>query len=390
MNEKELMEKKNDLITRAEATLNKAKAEKRELTDAEMAELAEIRDNVRKIVKALDLDEFFEKIDKKPKEEAKPVSGGKEVRSEAEIKQEKEGKEIRAFANFVRGVVTNQRDDTNLTVGDNGAIIPTTIANRIIKKVYDMSPVLEKSTKYNTKGKLEIPYYDESTQSVTVAWATEFVELESNVGKFESIELTGYLAAALSKLSRSLINNSDIDIVNFIVNDMAYKFHLFIENALLNGSGSVVGLSNLTNKLTTASQTAVTVEEIIELQGNVKDIYQRDAIWIMNPATRTKLRTMIDDMGRPLLNPDPTSPYGNVLLGKPVYVSDNMPKMAAGNTSIFYGDFRGLATKFTEDISVQVLNERFATQHATGVMGYIEFDSKVEDAQKITKLVMAS
>jgi len=40
MNQKELMEKKNDLITRAEDTLNKAKAEERELTDAEMAELA--------------------------------------------------------------------------------------------------------------------------------------------------------------------------------------------------------------------------------------------------------------------------------------------------------------------------------------------------------------
>ena len=50
MNFKELVEKKNDLITRAEETLNKAKEEKRELTDDEMAELAEIRDNVRKII----------------------------------------------------------------------------------------------------------------------------------------------------------------------------------------------------------------------------------------------------------------------------------------------------------------------------------------------------
>ena len=32
--EKELMEKKNDLITRAEEVLNKAKGEKRELTEA--------------------------------------------------------------------------------------------------------------------------------------------------------------------------------------------------------------------------------------------------------------------------------------------------------------------------------------------------------------------
>ena len=71
MNEKELVEKKNDLITRAEETLNKAKAEKRELTDAEMAELAEIRDNVRKIVKAMDLYDDFDRICKEPKKNLK-------------------------------------------------------------------------------------------------------------------------------------------------------------------------------------------------------------------------------------------------------------------------------------------------------------------------------
>ena len=51
--EKELMEKKNDLITRAEKVLNDAKAEKRELTDAEAQELAEIRDDVRRIMETL-------------------------------------------------------------------------------------------------------------------------------------------------------------------------------------------------------------------------------------------------------------------------------------------------------------------------------------------------
>ena len=53
--EKGLKEKKNDLITRAEEVLNKAKEETRELTDAEAQELAEIRDNVRRIMKTLEL-----------------------------------------------------------------------------------------------------------------------------------------------------------------------------------------------------------------------------------------------------------------------------------------------------------------------------------------------
>ena len=59
--------------------------------------------------------------------------------------------ETRCFENYIRGIVTHERDN-NMTFGDNGAVVPTTIANRIIKKVYDICPILERSTKYNIKG----------------------------------------------------------------------------------------------------------------------------------------------------------------------------------------------------------------------------------------------
>lgn len=375
--EKELIEKKNDLITRAEEVLNKAKMEKRELTDAEAQELAEIRDNVRRIVKTLGIKEDFDKMeDRKPDD------------TKTEVEIEKEVQETRAFENYIRGVVTNERA-TNLNVGDNGAVIPETILNKIIKKVYDISPILERSSKYNIKGNLEIPYYDVSQSTITVAWATEFQELESNVGKLDTISLSGYLAGALTLISRSLINNSQFDIVAFVIDEMAYSIHRFIENVLLNGSGSVEGLSTLTNSMNAASQSAITADEVITLQGKVKDVFQANAIWIMSPNTRDALRLLKDDAGRYLLQDDITAPFGKVLLGKPVYVSDNMSDIAAGKTVIYYGDMKGLATKFSEDMNIQVLREKYATQHAVGVVGWLEFDSKVEDAQKITKLVMA-
>ena len=380
--EKELNEKKNDLIIRAEEVLNKAKGEKRELTEAEAEELAEIRDNVRRIMKTLELKGEFDKME------------GAEVEKEALPKDEVEKEERalneeKAFENYIRGVVNNRDTSYNMTVADNGAVIPTTIANRIIKKVYDISPILERSTKYNVKGKLELPYYDVSTQTITVAWANEFEELTSSVGKLKSIELTGYLAGALTLISRSLINNSQFDIVAFVVDEMAYSIHRFIENVLLNGNGSVAGLSTLSNKLTTASGTAVTSNELIEAQGKVKDVFQADAIWIMSPATRTAIRELKDQMGRYLLQDDISLPFGKSLLGKPVYVSDNMPDMSAGVNAIYYGDMKGLATKFSEDINIQVLREKYATQHAIGVVGWLEFDSAVEDAQKIVAIKMA-
>lgn len=385
MYEKEMNEKKNDLITRAEEVLNKAKAEKRELTEDEAAELAEIRDNVRRIVKTLEIADEIE-VEKGME---KKDEGEKTEMTDEEIKKETEVQETRAFEDYIRNRVTNERAN-NMTLTDNGAVIPTTIANRIIKKVYDICPILERSTKYNVKGKLEIPYYDVDTTTITVDWATEFNELASNVGEFTSIELSGYLAGALVLISNSLINNSQFDIVGFVVDEMAYAIKRFIENVLINGGGSVAGLSGATNVKTAAATAAITADEVIELKDSVKDEFQGNGVFIMSPATRTALRLLKDDVGRYLLQDDITSPFGSTLLGKPVYVSDNCNDIGAGKKVIFYGDLRCLATKWSEEMSIMVLREKYATQHATGVVGWLEFDAKVQQQQGLAVLKMAT
>lgn len=387
MYSKEMEEKKNDLITRAEELVNKVKAEKRELTPDEAQELAEIRDDVKKIKETLGL---MDDIDRECGSEKKLVKNELPMEGEKMEEEKKvEEQETRAFENYVRGVVVNERDG-ELTKTANGAVIPTTIANRIIKKVFDICPILEKSSKYNVKGNLDLPYYDIDTTTINVAYQAEFTAMQSSSGTFKKISLSGFLAGALTKISRSLINNSQFDIVAFIVDEMAYAIKRFIENELLNGTtGKVEGLSTLSNSLEAASATAITADEVVKLQGKVKDDYQANAIWIMNPETRDALRLLQDKMGRYLLQDDITAPFGKVLLGKPVYVSDNMPKIATGKTAIYYGDMSGLATKFSEDINIEVLREKYADEHAVGVIGWFEFDAKVENAQKIAKLVMA-
>ena len=50
-----------------------------------------------------------------------------------EQRAEQEKADEKAFANYIRGIVSEERAE-NLTFTDNGAVIPTTIANRIIKK----------------------------------------------------------------------------------------------------------------------------------------------------------------------------------------------------------------------------------------------------------------
>lgn len=381
-NFKELEEKKNDLIERATVIVNGAESEKRELTDDEAQELAEIRDDVKKIKEEL---ATLELIKDETKEETKDEGEKMEEKNKLDVEKAEE----RAFDAYVRGTVLNERAG-ELTKGANGAVIPTTIVNKIIKKVYDICPILEYSTKYNVKGKLEIPHYTETAENaITVAFANEFEDLTSNVGTFSKIELDGYLAGALTLISRSLINNSQFNLVEFIVSHMAYAIKRFIEDKLLNGAtGKITGLTTAPTAVTAEASTVITADEIIRLHDSIKDDFQNDAIWIMSPATRTALRTLTSTTGYYLLNDDISTPFGSSLLGKPVYVSDNMPDMEAGKTAIYYGDMKGLATKFAEEMEIEVLREKYATQHAVGVVGWLEFDGKIENDQMVKKLVM--
>ena len=394
---KELIEKKNDLITRAEDVLNLAKTEKRELTPDEAEELAEIRDNVKAIKDKLDM---MSEID-----EARACGSDKLETKEdapAEEKPEEAKRELDeslAFEAYIRGSVMSTRA-TNLTETANGAIIPTSIAKKIIAKVYNICPILEKSTKYNVAGDLEIPYYDESSTAITVAWAEEFTDLESSVGSFTSITLKDYLAGALTLVSRKLINNTQFDLVSFIIDRMALAISRFIEGACLNGGNpdstthvnqvkGIAGSLADAQKILAGSTSAITADKVIELKDSINDAFQNDAMFIMSRATRTALRLLTDDVGRYLLQDDITSAFGSTILGKPVYCSDNMPEIASGVNAIYYGDMAGLATKFSEEMNIQVLREKYATMHAVGVVGWVSFDAKIENAQAISALVMS-
>lgn len=384
-NTKALTERKNDLITRAETLVNTAESEKRELTEAEAAELAEIRDDVKKIKEALGI---AGELEEAREGEAVDASADRACDDEERAIEKREHD---AFENYLRNQIVHERTG-ELEPANNGAIVPVTIARKIIELVYDICPILARSDKYTVKGKFEIPYYPaNSAVQIAVNYQSEFSALTSSTGNFTTIELTGFLAGALTKVSKSLVNNVDFDLVGFVVKRMAYDISRWIEKELINGTANKIeGLSGATNIKTAATTSAITADEIIALQGMVKDVYQDNAIWIMSPKTRDALRSLKDDVGRYMLIDDMQSAFGKTLLGKPVYVSDNCNDIGASKKVIYYGDMSGLAVKFSEELNVEVLRERFADEHAIGVIGWVELDAKVADQQKIAVLKMAA
>jgi HK97 family phage major capsid protein len=266
---------------------------------------------------------------------AEEAARNEEIDEKEEIKKTSENsaetKAVRAFADYVRSGKIESRAN-NLTFGDNGAVVPETIANKIIETVKQICPVYEKSEIFHVKGTLLVPTYGlNSGEDITCAYAAEFTDLTSTSGKFTSVSLGGHLAGALTKVSKQLANSADFNIVDFIVKHMAEAIAQFLESELLNGSGTNACqgiLTGATNVVTSGTIGQIKTNDLIDLQEAVIDQYQRNALWIMHPRTRTAIRKLKDSQGNYLLNPDLTAQWGYTLLGKPVYTSENMPESA--------------------------------------------------------------
>ena len=373
---KELIEERNAKVEEMQSIIASAKEEKRALDEGELSRFESLKAEIRKLDSTIAAADEAEKFEKKDVKDDNGVEG--------------EEAEIRAFANYIRGEVLEQRNDVNLTKGDNGAIIPKKIADRIIETVKELSPIYTLATVYNVGGTLAFPVWsDNSGDNITCAYATEFTDLTSHSGKFTAVELTGYLSGALTKVSKSLINNNDFDLVGFVIKEIAKAIAEFLEKELIVGtSGKMTGVLSAAIGVTAASASAITSDEIVDLEMSIPEVFAKDACFIMHKNTFKAIRKLKDSTNQYLLNRDITKDFGWELLGHPVYVTESMPQIAAEAKVIAYGDMSGLYVKLSENVEIQVLNELFATQHAVGVVGWVEADSKIVEQQKIRLLAM--
>lgn len=369
---KEYTEKRNELVESMQEIVNKAKQETRSFCEDEILKYNKCKEEIRSIDTFLEIEE---------------ESRSFECKSGSETKQE--DVELRAFDTMLRNGLET-RSDVNFVKSDNGAIIPKSISNKIIEKVKELSPIYNLATKFSAKGELVFPIYDESEQKIRCAYQTEFVSMSATAGKFKAISLTGFLAGALSKVPMSLVNNPEFDLVGFVINKVAQAISEFLEKELLVGTqDKMSGILSAKQKITAPSAYTITADELIDLQTEVPQVYQKGACWIMHKSTLRAIRKLKDSDNNYILNRDLTSAFGWELLGHPVFISENMPVMNANNSVIAYGDMSGLYIKFSENISIQVLREKYADEHAIGIIGWIEADSKIVETQKIAVMNMS-
>ena len=398
---KYLDEQRAENQNKMQAILDEAKGEKRALSEEEIAEFNKLKKLIGEIDATINAEEETREMDIKEK-------NGETVKAAKAAEDKETQKEERAFIDYI--VSGEERANSpGMSYGSNGAIVPTTIAKKIIEKVKELSPIYEKVEKFHTKGTLEIPVYnadssvDSPTGDVNVAYqGDEFTALVAGQGKFTSVELKGYSHGALSVISRKLLNNSDINITSFLTNKIAQAFADFWEQELLVGTGAsnnhMTGAISTINLVATGNTTytaanAAKIDNLISLQLAIPQQYQKNAMWIMNKAVFTELRKLKDGNGSYYMayGKGLTGGFDWELLGKPVYISENMPEAtAANNIPILYGDFSGMAMKISQDLEIQLMREKYIDKNAIGIVGWAECDSKIQNNQMIAGLKMAA
>lgn len=381
---KGLVEQRNDKVTEMQTLVNTVKGESRAFSADEKTKFDTLEAEIRAIDETIAAEERARKLDK--------------LVPAAKVTDTAEQIEERAFANYIKersGLPVERRaGEQNLDTTNNGAIIPVTIAKRVITKVEELCPIFTGATRFNVKGTLKVPVWGKGgasvDQDISVGYQAEFTDITANSGKFTSVDLSGFLGGALTLIGKSIVNNGEVDVVNFVIGEMAHKIALFLEKELLNGTQDyATGALSTSTTLNAESISAISADKLIELQAKIPTAYQANACWTMHPNTFIALKKIKDGNGQYLLQSDFSGALPYRILGKPIYLSDNMPEVASAAKAVLYGDYSGLAVNFRENISIQVLLEKYATMHAVGVVSWFEFDSDVIDNQKLATLVMS-
>ena len=368
-NMKYLQEQRAELVEQMETLVETAKTETRAMSTEEIDKFNELDSKIKEI------DATIEIQNRSFKEEIKE---SEETRMSVE-KLNVEEREIKEFADFLRSGKVENRADSTMVQGDNGAVVPQTIADQIIKEVRDRVPFLQLAKVVYANGKLSFPVYNDSNEA---DYVDEASTVDAKSGAFTTVDLTGYVIMARSIVSNKLVRNTDFDLVSFVVSEIADKIANKLEKEFITGTSKIQGILSAPKTVTAATAAGVTYDELLTLKHSIKKQFRDNGVFIMNDSTYTAISKLKDENGQPYFSDDDNY----TILGRPVVISDSMPEIGARAKSIVFADLSGYAIKMAKQVETKVLNEKYAEYDSTGVLGLVEVDGRIIDSKKISVL----
>ena len=326
----------------AKKILDVAAAEKRDLSAEETQSYERITKELedrQATIEKLRADEARElRLDAATREfadQVRPVADApRGVRSDAEVIRSMAKGEVRSHSFEKRDVVKTS----------TGSPVPTSFYDQVIMLARHVGPMLQTSTVLNTASgeNLQIPSLAQYSTAALVGEGTAIDESDPIFNSF--ITLGAYKYSFLVQLSTELIEDSGVDILSFLAEQVGNELGFRVNAALTTGSGTnqpkgIVTASAAGGTGSTGVTGAFTADNLISLVYSVDTAGRRLAGsgFQMNSGSIAKMRSLKDTAGNYVFSPALNADAQDLLLGYPVFENPAMAATGTANKSVIFG-----------------------------------------------------
>jgi len=322
----------------AKHLLDTAGAEKRDLT----AEEQEKYDRI-----SADLDTrgaIIEQLKADEERAARLDAAAAELRTdEAPAGDDTDAETIRAMARGeVRSFNFEKRDVLTST---SGSPVPTSFYDAVILKARLVGPMLDVPTQLNTTSgeTIQVPSLSAYSSSATVtAQGANFSESDPTFNSF--VNLGAFKYGFLIQVSREMIEDSGVDLLGFLADQVGNGLGYNVQNALTVGTGTVQPQGIVTaagSGITggTGVSGAFTADNLIDLYYSLDGAARLlpGVGWMMNGASIGAVRRLKDTAGQYIFSPAADGNQRDLLLGKPVFENPHVASAATSAKSVIAG-----------------------------------------------------
>ena len=204
-----------------------------------------------------------------------------------------------------------------------------------------------------------------------IAESTAVTETDMTLGGL--VSYVDELTTGLVSVENSLLEDAAFDVSAFIQDTFAARYYKGLAQMIQQGNSSHIAsiAAGVAVGATSVGPTGITLGDLINTFSALDPVYLDRASWVMAPSVRSYLLSLTDNYGRPLLTPDPSGKPFNAIYGAPIVLSAYAPTIAAGNTTILFGDLQASYTLrvVNSGLTIVRLTERYAELNQTGFIG---------------------
>lgn len=227
-----------------------------------------------------------------------------------------------------------------------GVLVPTTVADSIVSKMVYISPMRQISTVIaDMPAQLQLP--SENTLA-TAYWTAEGSPGTDSSEIFDPNLLTPYKLVGFDSFTSEVIADAATNpsIQNYVEQRFAVAMALLENAAFVGGSGSGQPYGFRSSAITPGSvgqvNDALDYSDVVALKYSLKTAYRKQAVYVTSSQGVQSLENVKDNYGRPIWREGLAEGTPDTLLGRPIFVVDEIPdNLGTGTnaTEVWYGVF---------------------------------------------------